>query len=226
MFTGIIEDVGRVKSVESSGDSAKIEVTSSLELSELPMGSSIAVDGACLTITGGARGKNFFTADLSAETLRSTTFGTGLGAGRLVNIEMPLTLSKPLGGHLVTGHVDAVGVIKKRTPRGGGAKGEGGFVDMEIEVPEALSSQIVLKGSIAIDGISLTVTMARKGRVGVVLIPHTLKETTLIDKLPGGLVNIETDIIAKYVEKSLVQEKQGGVTEEFLIENGFFSGKS
>jgi len=228
MFTGIIEDVGRVKSVESAGDSAKIEIASSLDLSELPAGSSIAVDGACLTITDGQRGKSTFSADLSAETLASTTFGRGLTAGRLVNLERPLTLCKPLGGHLVTGHVDAVGVIRKRALTGGrtgrGTGGDG-FLNMEIEMPVALGSQVVVKGSIAIDGISLTVTMAGKGRFGVVLIPHTLKETTLLDKRLGEFVNIETDIIAKYVERSLSSAKSGGVTEGLLMEHGFLRGK-
>lgn len=220
MFTGIIEDVGRVKSVETYGDSAKIEITSSLDLSAMPAGSSIAVDGACLTITGSARGKASFIADLSAETLRDTTFGKGLTAGRSVNLERPLTLSKPLGGHLVTGHVDALGVIKKKTSRGGR---DGGFIEMEIEIPEALCSQIVKKGSIAIDGISLTVTATGPRSFGVMLIPHTLKETTLINKGIGGFVNIETDIIAKYVERSLGGTKESKVTEGFLREHGFFS---
>jgi len=224
MFTGIIEDVGRVKSVESSGNSAKIVISTSLDLSLMPIGSSIAVDGVCLTITGGAGGGDFFMADLSSETLVDTTFGRGLRVGSLVNLERPLTLTKPLGGHLVTGHVDAVGVIRKRTSRGGG--GMAGFLDMEIELPERFNSQVVVKGSIAIDGISLTVTMARKARLGIVLIPHTLRETTLLDKKIGGLVNIETDIIAKYVERSLASEKHGGVTKDFLIENGFFGGKN
>jgi len=219
MFTGIIEDVGRVKSVETYGDSAKIEITSSLDLSAMPVGGSIAVDGACLTITGEAGGSGSFIADVSAETLRDTTLGKGLTAGRPVNLERPLTLSKPLGGHLVTGHVDAVGVIKNKTSRGGR---HGGFIEMDIEVPEALCSQIVKKGSITIDGISLTVTATGRGTFGVMLIPHTLKETTLIEKGPGGVVNIETDIIAKYVERSLGGNKESKVTEGFLREHGFF----
>jgi len=223
MFTGIIEDIGRVKSIESSGDSAKIEIISSLDISAMAVGGSIAVDGACLTITSVVEGESSFMADLSSETLAGTTLGRGLRAGSLVNLERPLTLSKPLGGHLVTGHVDAVGVIKKRTLKGG--RGGGAFVDMEVELPERLSSQVVLKGSIAIDGISLTLTMARPGRIGVVLIPHTLKETTLLAKNPGGLVNLETDIIAKYVERSLASDKGNGVTEGFLMEHGFLSGK-
>jgi len=224
MFTGIIEDIGRVKSIESSGDSAKIIITSSFDISAMTVGGSISVDGACLTVTSVAEREHSFVADLSSETLAGTTLGRGFKAGSLVNLERPLTLSKPLGGHLVTGHVDAVGVIKKRTLKGGRG-GSGAFIDMEIELPERLSSQVVLKGSIAIDGISLTITMARPGRIGVVLIPHTLNETTLLAKNAGGLVNLETDIIAKYVERSLASNKDGGVTEGLLMEHGFLSGK-
>jgi len=221
MFTGIIEDVGRVKSVESSRNSAKIEITSSLDLTAMPLGASIAVDGACLTIT--RKEKDCFSADVSTETLAATTLGQGLRAGRPVNIERPLTLNKPLGGHLVTGHVDAVGVIRKRSQRGG--RGGSAFLELEIAIPSALGSQIVLKGSIAVDGVSLTVTKVTSGLFGVVLIPHTIRETALIDKPVGGAVNIETDIISKYVERSLAPESGGGVTEGFLIKNGFFGGK-
>ncbi len=229
MFTGIIEDVGRVKSVESSGDSAKIEITTTLDLSDLAIGGSIAVDGACLTITRLRPEYRSFTADLGPETLLATTLGKGLNAGRSVNLERPLTLARPLGGHLVTGHVDAVGVIGKRTIRGG-------FIDLIVEIPEALSTQVVLKGSVAIDGVSLTVTSASAGSLGVSLIPHTLRETTLTAKGQGGLVNIETDIIAKYVEKFLdakgSKEGRGGpagdkggaggeVTVGLLAKHGF-----
>lgn len=217
MFTGIIEDVGKVKSVEKSGDSAKIEIISSLDLSQLPSGSSIAVDGACLTITDGQRGKNTFKADLSGETLRSTTLGHGLALGRLVNLERPLTLDKPLGGHLVTGHVDALGVIKKKTSKGA-------FLEFEVELPEALMAHVVVKGSITIDGISLTVTKVIDRRLGLAIIPHTLKKTTLQDKAAGGLVNVETDIIAKYVERALASRGGAGITKGLLLEHGFLRG--
>lgn len=217
MFTGIIEDIGKVNSVEKTGDSGRIEIISSLDLSELPEGSSIAVDGACLTITDGQRGKNTFKADLSSETMRGTTFGQGLTAGRLVNLERPLTLIKPLGGHLVTGHVDAVGKIRQKREKHA-------FLEIEVELPVALSTQVVVKGSITIDGISLTVTRVCEGKVGLTLIPHTLKKTTLTQKSVGDFVNIETDIIAKYVERSLESTKGGKVTEGFLREHGFFGG--
>ncbi|MFQ5354255.1 MAG: riboflavin synthase [Thermodesulfobacteriota bacterium] len=214
MFTGIIEDIGKVKSVEKTGDSGRIEIVSSLDLSALPAGSSIAVDGACLTITDGQRDINTFKADLSGETMRSTTLGLGLRPGRLVNLERPLTLNKPLGGHLVTGHVDAVGRIRQKREKSA-------FLEMEVELPGALAGQVVVKGSITIDGISLTVTEASAGGVGLTLIPHTLKQTTLIGKSVGDFVNIETDIIAKYVERSLGTKDGGKVTEGFLREHGF-----
>jgi len=215
MFTGITEDVGRVKSVEKTGDSGKIEIISTLDLSQLPAGSSIAVDGACLTITEGKRSVTSFSADLSSETFAKTTFGKGISAGRLVNLERPLTLDKPLGGHLVTGHVDAIGVIRKKVVKGA-------FLELEIELPQALASQVVQKGSITIDGISLTVANVSARALGVAIIPHTLKKTTLLEKSIGGFVNIETDIIAKYVEKAL-SGRGGGITEGFLNKHGFFS---
>ncbi len=225
MFTGIIEDVGRVKSIESAGDSAKIEITTALDLSTLSVGGSIAVDGACLTVTAVRAAAESFTADLGPETLAATTLGRGLSAGRAVNLERPLTLNRPLGGHLVTGHVDAVGAILRRTVRGE-------FIDLVVELPGALSAQVVKKGSIAIDGVSLTITSAQPGEVGLSLIPHTLRETTLPEKRPGGLVNIETDIMAKYVERSLrlmgtgaCEKGPGRVTEDFLAEHGFLGRK-
>jgi riboflavin synthase len=225
VFTGLIEDVGRVKSVVSRGDSAKIEITTTLDLATLSVGGSIAVDGACLTITALKAGAGCFTADLGPETLAATTLGRGLAVGRAVNLERPLTLSRPLGGHLVTGHVDAVGTIRRRTVRGE-------FIDLVVEIPEALGSQVVNKGSIAVDGVSLTVTSALPGEVGLSLIPHTLRETTLPEKHPGAFVNIETDIIAKYVERSLGlkgggagDKGPGRVTESFLAEHGFLGKK-
>jgi len=225
VFTGIIEDVGRVKSIESSGDSAKIEITTTLSMSTLFVGGSIAVDGVCLTITGLEQSRRTFTADIGPATLSATTLGTGLSVGSKVNLERPLTLERPLGGHLVTGHVDAVGVIRRRSTRGN-------FIDLTVELPGGLAGQVVKKGSIAIDGVSLTVASIGGEGVGLSLIPHTLKKTTLVEKRPGAKVNIETDIIAKYVERALgVREgagstgKRTGLTEAFLAEHGFFRGK-
>ncbi len=232
MFTGIIEGRGTVKSVEKKGASGRISIEAPLDLKGLNTGDSIAVDGVCLTITsieGTARGLGgeghsvpgsgaggVFTADLSVETLGTTTLGKR-SAGDHVNIERPLTLAKPLGGHLVTGHIDAVGSVLNRVSRGD-------FIDFEFAVPRELSAHLVKKGSVAVDGISLTIAGLTPDGFRAALIPHTLKLTTLGSKVPGDHVNIETDIIAKYVERLLAGARgQGGagVTEDLLSEHGF-----
>lgn len=211
MFTGIIEDIGRVIAVEKSGVSGKINIATSLDLKAVKLGDSIAVNGACLTvveITGSS-----FSADVSGETFASTTLGS-LKSGDLVNVESALKLGSPVGGHLVTGHVDGVGTIKKflRSAE---------FVEIEVEIPKALQNQTVRKGSIAIDGVSLTIADIRNNGFAVTLIPHTLERTTLHLKRDGNPVNIETDIIGKYVERFVSGYKEGGVTEGFLKEHGF-----
>lgn len=211
MFTGIIEGLGTVKSIEKRGAFGRIRVATALGLEGVKPGDSIAVDGACLTVTEVSKGT--FTADLSDETLRVTTLG-GLGAGDSVNLELALTFSKPLGGHLVTGHIDGVGTIRRKVKKGDS-------MDLEVTLPEGLWSQVVKKGSVAIDGISLTVADVTPDGVSIAVIPHTLKKTTLISKPEGARVNIETDIIGKYVEKYFLSAKKG-VTEGFLEEHGFF----
>jgi len=210
MFTGIIEDVGTVKSVEKRGSSGRIRVETSLDTSAFNEGDSVAVDGACLTLTEVLVGA--FTADISEETLRVTTLGS-LVAGSRVNLEPALTLSKPLGGHMVTGHVDAVGRIR-------GISGRGGYIDLAVECPPEQLSHIVLKGSVAVDGISLTVASLTSGGFTVAVIPHTMEKTSLAFKKEGMAVNIETDIIGKYVERFLRGSK-GSITEGFLLEHGF-----
>lgn len=211
MFTGIIEDIGSVKYIEKKGAFGRISVAAKIDLTGVRVGDSISVDGACLTVTGAGNG--YFVADLSDETLRLTTLG-GLVAGARVNIEPALTLSKPLGGHLVTGHVDGVGTIAGKT-----LKGES--MDIEFSCPAPLLGQIVKKGSVAVDGISLTVAGLLPAGFSVAVIPHTLRKTTLHDKKEGARVNIETDVIGKYVEKYFASGKQG-ITEDFLSEHGFF----
>ncbi len=215
MFTGIIEDVGTVKSIEKQGVSGTIEVGTSLDIKDLSTGDSIAVDGVCLTVV--AVDGAIIKAELSEETLGLTTLGS-LKRGDRVNLERPLTLGKPIGGHLVTGHVDATGVIKGRRRTGAG-------IDVEIEIPAGLARQVVRKGSIAVDGISLTVADIRDRVFRVSIIPHTLKVTTLGEKVPGGRVNIETDIIGKYVERFMRPLEAGGVTEELLIRHGFMKDR-
>lgn len=211
MFTGIIEDVGTVKHIEKKGAFAKITVESDLLPSNVKPGDSIAIDGACLTAT--AINGSTFTADVSGETLNVTTLGSFVTGSR-VNVELALTLSKPLGGHMVTGHIDAIGTIK-------GIAGNGGNVELTISVPAGLMPQIVKKGSIAIDGISLTVADLGADFVRIAVIPHTLKNTNLLSKKEGSHVNIETDIIGKYVEKFFAK-KDSRITEAFLSEHGFF----
>ncbi|OGP25108.1 MAG: riboflavin synthase subunit alpha [Deltaproteobacteria bacterium GWC2_56_8] len=210
MFTGIIEDVGRVKSIEKKGAFGRITIETALSLDEVSLGDSIAINGACLTVAGKSAGA--FTADLSEETFAGTTLGE-LQAGVRVNLERALTLSKPLGGHMVTGHVDGIGRILKKTPKGGA-------MDIEVEIPDTLMGQVVRKGSIAIDGISLTIAEITCRSIRAAIIPHTFNKTTLLDKPEGAKVNIETDVIGKYVERYLSSGKKG-MTEDFLAEHGF-----
>jgi len=215
VFTGIIEAIGRVKSVEKKGASGRIIIEASIDFArgKAALGDSISVDGACLTVTEIKKG--VFSADMSAETLRLTTLGT-LTRGALVNLEAALTLQKPLGGHIVTGHVDCIGTIRKKDVNGG-------YVDLEINVPEELIAQIVRKGSIAVDGISLTVTEAGSDSFKTSIIPHTLEKTTLLSKAEGSTVNIETDLLAKYVERLLgARDDKKALSVDFLREQGFF----
>ncbi|MBI5598834.1 MAG: riboflavin synthase [Deltaproteobacteria bacterium] len=217
MFTGIIEATGKVKSVEKTGASGRITVKSPFAPGVLETGGSVAVDGVCLTVTEFRDG--LFTADVSGETLRLTTLG-GLKAGASVNLERPLTPSTPIGGHLVTGHVDCVGVIAHRVDKEDGA-------EFEIRIPREFLNLVVVvhKGSVAIDGISLTVASVTEDGFKVVLIPHTMKVTAISGKKPGSKVNIETDIIGKYVKRFLSPHTGGGVTEGFLVEHGFIKGE-
>ncbi len=215
MFTGIIEECGKVKSIEKGGVSGKIVIAvpgTFFAGRKGELGESIAIEGACLTVT--AFSDDGFTADISEETFSLTTFGAFKPNDR-VNLERALTLATPIGGHLVTGHIDGVGTITKKIVTGSG-------IEMEIKVPDDLKSGLVFKGSIAIDGISLTIASVTREGVRIALIPHTLANTTLEEKTVGAKVNIETDIIGKYVEKNLEgTKKEGRVTEGFLAEHGF-----
>ncbi|HHL40896.1 MAG TPA: riboflavin synthase [Deltaproteobacteria bacterium] len=215
MFTGIIEDLGRVISVEKRGSFGRITVETGLPLGEVSIGDSIAVNGACLTVVEKRGGT--FSADMSEETLRLTGLGRVV-PGERVNLERALTLSKPLGGHLVTGHVDGRGVIRRRTAREG-------YVDFEFSLPAALMGQLVTKGSVAVDGISLTVASLTDEGFTTAVIPHTLRLTNLRFKGEGDGVNVETDIIGKYVERLLKgagdTKKREVITEAFLGEHGF-----
>ncbi|MDH4226200.1 MAG: riboflavin synthase [Deltaproteobacteria bacterium] len=210
MFTGIIEAIGTVKSIEKTGGSGRITIEAK-GVPMPPIGGSIAVNGSCLTAT--AISGSSFTADVSSESFKRTTLGL-LKTGDSVNIELPLTMNKPLGGHFVTGHVDYVGEVVA-------VKKQGDFSEFEFSIKPGFENQFVEKGSVAIDGISLTISKLSEKTFTVAVIPHTLTGTTLASKKQGQSVNIETDVIGKYVERFMNTGKEQGVTEGFLREHGF-----
>ncbi len=193
MFTGIIADVGRLLRLDRIPDGARLVVETALDLSEVALGDSIAVNGCCLTAVNldGPR----FSADVSRETLQRTALGE-LRPSSPVNLELALRLGDRLGGHVVQGHVDGVGRIVGRAQVGAGW-------DVTLELPEALLPTVVEKGSIAIDGISLTIARLDRRRVTISVIPHTWVETNLASLKVGSTVNIETDVIGKYVLRAL-----------------------
>lgn len=193
MFTGIVEELGEVVEVERGDSSALVRIRGPLVTEDVHLGDSIAVNGVCLTVTAVAGGT--FAADVMEETLRRSSLGV-LQPGSPVNLERPLTLQSRLGGHLVQGHVDATGSIVRRTA---GERWE----LVEIELPEELARYVVEKGSITVDGVSLTVAGTGAGTFTVSLIPATLALTTLGRKQPGDPVNLEVDIVAKYVEQMM-----------------------
>jgi len=205
LFTGIIEDLGTVEGIKRTDKGALLSFGTTLPLKRVSIGDSIAVNGACLTVVkkgrAGRHGKGVIAMDVSAETLRRTTLGA-LAVGDRVNLERCLTLDKLLGGHLVSGHVDGVGRIVAITP-------EGDSKLYTFEVPPAQARYLVEKGSVAIDGVSLTVFSITGRRFSVALIPHTLKLTTLGRKGPGAAVNVESDMLVKYVERILAGRSNG-----------------
>jgi len=215
MFTGLVEEMGKIERISTQGEGRRMRISAEKVLEGTKIGDSIAVNGACLTVTQIDEGG--FAVDLSPETLRRSNLGD-LSPGDMVNLERPMRLSDRLGGHLVLGHVDEVGTIRSIAR-------EGESVVMAVQVSPEGMRYIVEKGSVCIDGVSLTIAAIRDNTsFEVALIPHTLKVTTLGLKGPGGRVNVEYDIIGKYVEKLLTlkedQDKRG-VTIEFLREHGF-----
>ncbi len=204
MFTGIVETRGIVRAVRSQPQSARIVVEGGHFLDGTRVGDSIAVNGACLTVTRVAG--DTFEADLSAETLARTTLRT-LRPGDAVNLEAPLALGDRLGGHLVQGHVDGVGRVVRRWQ-----EGEAWWLD--LAAPPALTRYIVEKGSIAVDGVSLTIAAREGDRFTVCLVPHTCAVTTLGALQPGAGVNLEVDILAKYVEQLAAPYGCGGNVHE------------
>ena len=215
MFTGIIEAVGRIASCTRLKDDMHLVIdTQSLDTSDVVLGDSIAVNGVCLTVVA-LDGKKFG-ADVSAETLANTTLGK-LKQGQRVNLEKALTPSSRLGGHLVSGHVDGVGKILRRNTEGQSER-------FQLEAPRALARYIARKGSICVDGISLTVNQVEGGVFDLNIVPHTLANTTMADYVEGMEVNLEVDIIARYLERML-QAGEGDsidtITLEKLRQYGF-----
>ena len=216
MFTGLVEAVGHVAAVEDRGRDRRLRIEPGAELmADLQPGASIAVDGACLTaVEPDAAG---FRVDVSAETLAHTTLGAR-GSGDRVNLERALLPTTRLGGHLVAGHVDGVGRIVAREPDGTSTR-------LRIGVPQPLARYIAPKGSICVDGISLTVNEVDGAEFGVNIVPHTLAHTTLDEAAAGRAVNIEVDVIARYLERLLAADAQAdaeaGVTRDLLLRSGF-----
>jgi len=211
MFTGIIEEMGSVKALRREAGSAQLTIFASTVLDNTALGDSICVNGVCLTVVD--IGRSEFSADIANETLKVTGLGE-LQGGQKVNLERALQLSARIGGHLVTGHVDAVGRIREK-------RQEGNSWRVFIEAPETALRYIIKKGSVAVDGISLTVADVDKTGFSIAMIPHTAKLTTLGFKSTGDSVNLETDIIGKYVERLLSGRVEGGLNLEFLKGHGF-----
>ena len=206
MFTGIVEEVGRVNLAQPN----RIIIAAREVLKGMEPGASINVNGTCLTVT--TFNANSFTAGLMAETLRRTNLGL-LSAGDKVNLERPLALGGRLGGHLVQGHVDATGRVAS-------IRREGEAKIIRFDAPDGIMSSVVEKGFIAVDGISLTVSIKNAGSFEVSIVEYTGQHTTMSERRVGDVVNLEVDIIAKYVEQ-LSQVKGTGITADFLAEHGF-----
>lgn len=194
MFTGIVRALGQVTDVAAGSTGCRLTIgLGAMADHPLHPGDSVAVNGACLTVVDLRAGT--FSADVSAETLRLTTLG-GLTSGSPVNLEPALTLAEPLGGHLVTGHIDGVGEVAE-------IRREGGTAIAQFTLPESLRRYAARKGSICIDGVSLTVNDVAEGRVLVTLVPHTLQHTIMQHYREGTRVNVEVDLVARYVERLL-----------------------
>ncbi len=217
MFTGIVTAVGSIRRLENKGaDASMFIATGALNLGGVALGDSIAVSGVCLTaveITDDG-----FWADVSGETLSRTILGS-FTPGTRVNLEKALTLSTPLGGHLVSGHVDGVGKVTQR-------RDDGRSIRFSIKAPDLLAKYIAEKGSICVDGISLTVNDVDGAEFGLNIVPHTLQATTMGEFRVGREVNLEVDLIARYAERLLLGERAAqpghkGITTGFLAEHGF-----
>lgn len=217
MFTGIIQSIGQIAAIEPTGEDTRVRVlTNKLDLGDVQLGDSIAVNGVCLTAVE-LPGDGFW-ADVSGETLACTTFRQ-IKTGLAVNLEKALTPDTRLGGHLVSGHVDGVGEVTQRY-------NDGRSIRFHIKAPAELAKYIAAKGSICIDGISLTVNSVTGAEFSLNIVPHTLQETTMGELKTGDPVNLEVDLIARYLERLLLGERAAepdarGISKELLAEHGF-----
>lgn len=215
MFTGIIEEIGKIQGIQHGSQSAVLSIQCKKVLEGTQVGDSIAVNGVCLTVT--ELGKDGYHADVMAETLRRSSLGA-LRSGSRVNLERAMAADGRFGGHIVAGHIDGTGKIEE-------IKRDETAVWYRISAEPEVLRYIVEKGSITIDGISLTVAAVSENDFQVSIIPHTQANTILADRVVGDIVNLETDIIGKYVEKLLTgskpEDKKSKITMEFLMENGF-----
>ena len=217
MFTGIIEAIGTIRALSPKGGDVRVYVeTGKLDLADVKLGDSIAVNGVCLTAVE-LPGDGFW-ADVSRETLARTAF-IDLKTGSKVNLEKALTPSSRLGGHLVSGHVDGVGEILKR-------EDNARAIQFTVRAPRELAKYIALKGSITVDGTSLTVNAVNGAEFELTIVPHTLIETIMADYRPGRQVNLEVDLLARYLERLLLGDKAAeatasGISESFLAEHGY-----
>lgn len=215
MFTGIVEEMGTIRSIRRGAHSAVLSIGADTVLSDLKTGDSVAVNGVCLTATGTDPGG--FTADVMHETLDRSSLGT-LTVGSRVNLERAMAAHGRFGGHIVSGHIDGTGTIAA-------LRKDDNALWYTVKAVPGLLRYVVEKGSITIDGISLTVACVETDQFSVSVIPHTAAVTILGEKCPGDVVNLETDLIGKYVEKLLTPQTQAqprsGITLEFLAQNGF-----
>lgn len=213
MFTGLVEDIGRIAKITTTGGTRRLIIEAEHAPRELKKGDSVSVSGVCLTAVETT--PKSFRADLAEETWRLTSFSR-IQEGALVNLELPMKADGRMGGHIVQGHVDGTGKFLglERIP------GADDFW-LHVEIPAELERYVVYKGSIAVEGISLTVAKVEGTKVTIAIIPHTAEATNLCSLKPGDPVNIETDIVAKYVEKMIGARSTGAVTVERLVAQGF-----
>ncbi len=211
MFTGIVEEIGEVRRIEHGAKSVKLTIAAKTILEGTKIGDSIATNGLCLTVTGIENGT--FTADVMPESLRRSSLGS-LRSGSRVNLERAMPADGRFGGHIVSGHIDGTGTVVS-------LRREDNAMWLKVKASPSLLRYVVEKGSIAINGVSLTVAEATASDFSVSIIPHTGEETTLLDCRTGDILNLECDVIGKYVEKLLAPHPKGGITMEFLTQNGF-----